>query len=154
MRLDQFGEMGQDLRIDRISLCQSASGTRKVANVARIDRGRAAAYRASTSAGVLLCQGVPATQSRSWMRVSSLGPTPTEISLDVCCGIVEAESVRQGRWPRCTRSETSTNTSTLPRRVISLARFPSATPRLWAIIVGIYEDPFFPKLPVSSMSSL
>jgi hypothetical protein len=39
MRLDQFGEMGEDLCIDRVSLRQPAGGTRKVADLPRINHG-------------------------------------------------------------------------------------------------------------------
>ena len=39
VRLDQFGEMRQDTRIDRIGLRQPAGSPRKVANLARIDHG-------------------------------------------------------------------------------------------------------------------
>lgn len=91
---------------------------------------RRRAYRASTRAGVLLCQGVPATQSRSSLRVRSLGPTPAETLRPSGAGKSRPSPFGKERWPRCMRSETFTNTSTLPRRVVSLARFPSAIPML------------------------
>jgi hypothetical protein len=44
-RLNKFGEMRQDPGIDRIGLRQPAGGTRKVANLARIDDGYRQARR-------------------------------------------------------------------------------------------------------------
>ena len=56
---------------------------------------RRRAHSASTRAGVCLCHGVPATQSRSSLRVSSFGATPVATRRAARIREVEAEPVRQ-----------------------------------------------------------
>src|SRR5262249_6686986 len=87
------------------------------------------AHTASTRAGVLLCQGVPATQSRSSPRVSSFGATPVAAGAPLASGKSRPRPFGSDTWPGCIRSDTSIPTSALPRRVEMRTRPPFATPR-------------------------
>src|SRR5262249_29710659 len=96
--------------------------------VAGADDG-GAAHSASTRAGVLLCQGVPASQSRSSLRVSSFGATPVATVAPLPSGKSRPRPFGSDTCPSCIRSDPSTGPSALPRRVEMRTRPPLATPR-------------------------
>ena len=64
---------------------------------------------ASSRAGTCLCHGVPASQSRSSLEVSSFGATPVTTGPAVLAGVVEAEPVRQRDVAGLHASSTSTD---------------------------------------------
>jgi len=76
---------------------------------------------ASSRAGTCLCQGVPASQSRSSVALSSLGAHPALISPPVAPGESTPSPSGNDTCPGCMVSETSTATSTLVRFVVSRA---------------------------------